>query len=380
MCLVLRTRGIIFLTLFMFGFSSMKAAEYEPVARSPKDGSVWVATAQEGLLRYGRNGRMLQYGIDGAALCFDAAGRLFVLDCSGNLQQYTDVDGFASVPDIPVPVRGLQASAGAVYALSGQSLYQVSPSMEVLGEVPSTVTGLVSTPEGLWLVSGQEALLWTPEGLVAKPVAVAETVSEPEVASSSEHRHPILLILISVVLGLALGFLIGFLLGRARRKEDAPVPHPVDPVLAKIMAQADKPVEPEIPEEPQVLVNEAPVSHPAESDMEKALRSSDFGRKVWDLVVAHMSDPNYGVESVAADLGITRIHVNRKLKSETGYSPSAVFKFIRMHQASELLLEGRLSVAEIAQKCGFSTPSYFSTAFREYYSVAPSEFVASKSK
>ena len=89
-----------------------------------------------------------------------------------------------------------------------------------------------------------------------------------------------------------------------------------------------------------------------------------------------MANPSYGVEEVAADLGITRIHVNRKLKAETGFSPSAVFKAIRMNEAVRLLREGQLSIAEIAQKCGFSTASYFSTAFKDYFSMSPSDFLS----
>ena len=98
-----------------------------------------------------------------------------------------------------------------------------------------------------------------------------------------------------------------------------------------------------------------------------------------ELFTAHLSDNSYGVEQIAADLGITRIHVNRKLKAQTGYSPSTVFKTIRMTEASRLILEGKLSISEIAQRCGFSTPSYFSTAFKDYFAQSPSEFLAAHS-
>ena len=113
--------------------------------------------------------------------------------------------------------------------------------------------------------------------------------------------------------------------------------------------------------------------------IEEALKASEFGQKVWDLVIANLSNPAYGVEQVAADLEISRIHVNRKLKAQTGYSPSAVFKFIRMNHASRLLLEGKLTIADVARECGFASASYFSTAFKDYYKQSPSEYVAGKS-
>ena len=81
-------------------------------------------------------------------------------------------------------------------------------------------------------------------------------------------------------------------------------------------------------------------------------------------------------EEMAATLGLSRIHLNRKLKAEANTSPSTMLKEVRMKHARALLDEGKLSVAEISLACGFSTPSYFSTAFREYYGKTPSEYLA----
>ena len=50
-----------------------------------------------------------------------------------------------------------------------------------------------------------------------------------------------------------------------------------------------------------------------------------------------------------------------------------------MNKASRMLLEGKLSMIEVAQQCGFSSASYFSTAFKEYFSETPSEYLAKHS-
>ena len=94
------------------------------------------------------------------------------------------------------------------------------------------------------------------------------------------------------------------------------------------------------------------------------------------LVERNYIRPDYGVEELADALGLSRIHLNRKLKAEAGTSPSTMLKEVRMKHAIALLDEGRLSVAEISAACGFSTPSYFSTAFREYCGKTPSEYLA----
>ena len=93
------------------------------------------------------------------------------------------------------------------------------------------------------------------------------------------------------------------------------------------------------------------------------------------MIEANYIRPDYGVEDIAEALGLSRIHLNRKLKAEAGTSPSTMLKDFRMKHALALLDEKKLSVAEISAACGFSTPSYFSTAFRDYYGKTPSEYL-----
>jgi len=45
-----------------------------------------------------------------------------------------------------------------------------------------------------------------------------------------------------------------------------------------------------------------------------------------------------------------------------------------MELASKLLKEGKLTIAEIAAASGFSSPSYFSSAFKDYFGVPPAAY------
>ena len=47
---------------------------------------------------------------------------------------------------------------------------------------------------------------------------------------------------------------------------------------------------------------------------------------------------------------------------------------IRMERACELLLETDDRIYEVAEKCGFSTPRYFSEVFRDYMGMTPNEY------
>ncbi len=339
------------------------ASETTPVTVvSPTDGSLWMATESDGLLRFGRNGRVLKYDVTAQSLVFDAAGTLYILDASGALSRYTSVEGFSAVSSFESGVGALSESAGIPYIIKDSLLYSLS------GGVPEVVRSL-------------------PFSISASSLPEFEYETEPDGESEplpEEKKGSALSSFLWIALGLCLGLVLGFLLFRKRKEEkkveETPAPvvaAPVQNVTPVVVKKEEAPV---VETEPAPK-EEMPAAEEASAPLgiEEALKASEFGQKVWDLVIANLSNPAYGVEQVAADLEISRIHVNRKLKAQTGYSPSAVFKFIRMNHASRLLLEGKLTIADVARECGFASASYFSTAFKDYYKQSPSEYVAGKS-
>ena len=320
--------------LISLAFWAQDSCLADDFAVSPVDGSVWMTTSSEGLLRFGRNGRSIRYTAeDGqlssnqiSSLAFDASGVLYLLDAEGVLIRYSSTDGFTPVSKAELPVSVSEA-------FFGPSEIE-TPEVSVVPEEPVTSGGR-SFPGWLWLVLG--ALLGVGATLLFTRTR----------AKASSEVVPV--------------------------KKTAPVvPAPVAKPAPAAPAPAPKPAPVAAP---APVVAATPEDSP-ELSIEEALQRSPFGRQVWDLLVDHLSNSAYGVEEVARDLDLSRIHVNRKLKAETGYSPSAVFKFIRMNHASKLLLEGELPVAEVAQACGFASASYFSTAFKDYYHQSPSEFLS----
>ena len=112
-------------------------------------------------------------------------------------------------------------------------------------------------------------------------------------------------------------------------------------------------------------------------EIREKMSASAFGEQVLKLVEDNLDNPDFGVEQISEALGISRVHVNRRLKSETGFSPSLVVKTLRMEQARILLSDGNHTIAQVATSCGFSSASYFSTAFKDYYGISPSDFLES---
>ena len=75
---------------------------------------------------------------------------------------------------------------------------------------------------------------------------------------------------------------------------------------------------------------------------------------------------------------MTRVHVNRKLQAALGVSPSLLLKAYRMRLAASLLVANEIPVSEIASRTGFSSSSYFSSAFKDFFGKSPSEYVSNK--
>ena len=98
-------------------------------------------------------------------------------------------------------------------------------------------------------------------------------------------------------------------------------------------------------------------------------------RRIVESVQAHLDDPEYGVTSLCEDVGISRVHLNRKLKALGKDSPGVLIKTFRMKQAAHLLANNQVNVSEVAYRVGFSSHSYFSSSFKEFFGLSPREFV-----
>ncbi|MBX9860331.1 MAG: helix-turn-helix transcriptional regulator, partial [Sphingomonas sp.] len=80
------------------------------------------------------------------------------------------------------------------------------------------------------------------------------------------------------------------------------------------------------------------------------------------------------LEDLAAVAGYSRFHFVRAFKDSTGVPPYAYVLRERVAAARGLLDHSALPIAEIAQRCGFSTHTHFSTRFREAIGLTPADY------
>lgn len=115
---------------------------------------------------------------------------------------------------------------------------------------------------------------------------------------------------------------------------------------------------------------------------ETELDSADkkFIGKVTKVLDKYIKDSEISIEKISADLGISRIHLYRKIKDITGYSPSEFFKSYKIKKSLPLLLAKNLNISEIAYQCGFSSPAYYSKCFKEILNISPTEYKLSNTK
>lgn len=93
-----------------------------------------------------------------------------------------------------------------------------------------------------------------------------------------------------------------------------------------------------------------------------------------ELVQTQISDTDLSVENISKELGMSRISLYRKIKSITGYTPTAFIRNTRLEQAAYLLLK-RISISEAAYAVGFNSHSHFSKLFHAHYGCSPTEYI-----
>lgn len=314
------------------------------MVQDPKDSSLWIATASRGLVRIGRNGRRLDYTVSGGQLscdsltsiAADSSGRVCFSNVRGHHFAYTSLSGFVPLDKEP----------------KIEKEREVKYSNPLPFENVTSVDNQIVTPPrpGLWLyflaallflVCGLALFLYLreraynrdrEETLRLTDVTSFSKVSRPhqDPPSSSPSTPPV---------------------PSAREASAAPSPPLSRPSSSPALPASPRPLVSTLPEDP-----------------------SAFLERVVGIIREHYPDPDFGVEQMAAELGITRVHLTRKIKAESNTSPSALLKEERMKRASEMLLSGESNIAVIARECGFSTQSYFSTAFRAFFGVSPSEY------
>lgn len=103
-----------------------------------------------------------------------------------------------------------------------------------------------------------------------------------------------------------------------------------------------------------------------------------FIERAVKCVEENVSSPDFSVEHLGRELGISRAYLYKKILALTGKSPLEFIRTIRLQHAAQLLEKSQLTVSEVAYKVGFNNPKYFTKYFKEEFHMLPSSYAASK--
>lgn len=105
-----------------------------------------------------------------------------------------------------------------------------------------------------------------------------------------------------------------------------------------------------------------------------------FLKKVMTTIEGNIGNPDFSVELLSEEMGMSSTHLYRKLKSLTHLSANEIIKRYRIKKASILLKNKEGNISEIMYEVGFSNSSYFSKCFKAEFGITPKEYQQKQSK
>lgn len=97
-----------------------------------------------------------------------------------------------------------------------------------------------------------------------------------------------------------------------------------------------------------------------------------------DYVDTHYREKELSLKKVAEIFAYTEKYLSHFFKSKMGIGFNEYVNKLRLQYAVELIEKGADTVTEIALKCGFSDPLYFSKVFKKWQGKSPSEYIKNK--
>ncbi len=108
-----------------------------------------------------------------------------------------------------------------------------------------------------------------------------------------------------------------------------------------------------------------------------SMKSADekLMQKIMDIINNNIGNSSFNVEMLAAEIGISRVHLHRKTKELTNQSTRDLIRNIRLQQAANLLASKNLNISEVAFAVGFTNLATFSTAFKDFFGESPTNYM-----
>lgn len=98
-------------------------------------------------------------------------------------------------------------------------------------------------------------------------------------------------------------------------------------------------------------------------------------KKIIELMKINLENPEFDVNAIATQLGLSRVQLWRKTKSYMDKTPSELIRDLRMKKAIEMLNTKKYRISEIAYAVGYNDANVFQKNFSKVFGKTPSEYI-----
>lgn len=122
------------------------------------------------------------------------------------------------------------------------------------------------------------------------------------------------------------------------------------------------------------IVRQSAFASESRKRQEEYLNSLDkeFMEKVQTIVSREISNPEFQINDLCVELGMSRTVLFNKIKSLTGHGPADYIRITRLEKAREMLSKHCYTITEVADAVGFPDSKYFSVSFKKQFGISPS--------
>lgn len=120
----------------------------------------------------------------------------------------------------------------------------------------------------------------------------------------------------------------------------------------------------------QFFGDKTSLSKESVSDVDKG-----FVDRFRELIEENLADSELSVEDLGGKMGLSRVQLYRKIKALTNYSPNELVRIARLKKAASLLASSEKTISEITYEVGFTSPSYFTKCYKDYFGESPTDFL-----
>ncbi|MFB6318154.1 two-component regulator propeller domain-containing protein [Saccharicrinis sp. FJH54] len=110
------------------------------------------------------------------------------------------------------------------------------------------------------------------------------------------------------------------------------------------------------------------------SDMDISESDKSFMEKLTNIIRKNISDSTMDVGYLVNEMGLSRSLLHMKLKGLINCSTTEYIRAVRLKEAVKLIASGKCNISEAAYETGFSSPTYFTRRFKEFYGKPPREY------